>query len=199
MRGISWETYERLLREVGDDHPGLHLTYDDGLLEIFMPGKKHEKVKTIVARLLEAYSDEVGIDAEDLGSMTFKQKKKKKGLEPDECYYVQNIAKVAEMQDEFDPAKDSPPDLAIEVDITSSSISRQSIYAVLGVPEIWRYDGERIAPFLRQRSGSYVKVAKSAAFPKLDFAQLNRCLAIGLAETQPAAIRALRQWLRSQQ
>ncbi len=199
LQGISWETYEHLLRDLGD-HTSLRLTYDDGLLEIFIPGDEHEEVKKIIGRLIEAYSDEVGIDAQGYGSTTFKKKRRKKGLEPDECYYIQNIGKViGRRRKKLDLSNKGPyPDLAIEVDITSSSISRASIYAVLGVPEIWRYDGQRVAPFLRQRDGTYLKASRSAAFAKLDFALLNRCLAIGLAESQPAAIRALRQWVSDQ-
>ncbi len=195
LDGISWTTYERLLKEL-NDRP-IHLTYDDGMLEIFVPGEDHERVKKITARLIEAYSDESGIDAEGLGSWTLKRKKLKKALEPDECYYVANLKRVVGLQRKLDLKKDPPPDVAIEVDITSGSVPRQPIYAALGVPEIWRYDGERIAPLLRQPDGTYAPAAASVAFPAFPMEQLNRCLAIGLAETQSAAVRALREWMRS--
>lgn len=194
LRGITWETYERILADIGDQ-AGIQLTYDDGLLEIFMPGKKHERVKKILARLIEAYSDEAGIDAEGFGSTTFKSKRRKKGLEPAECYYVQSFGKIAGLDRDFDLETDPPPDLAIEVDITSGSISRESIYAAMGVPEIWRYDGERVAPHVRQPDGTYMKASASAAFPKLDMEQVNQFLAVGLSASQRAAVRALREWV----
>lgn len=195
LEGISWTTYERLLREL-NDRP-IHLTYDDGQLEIYVPGQTHEKVKKIAARLIEAYSDESGIDAEGLGSMTLKWRRKKKGLEPDECYYVANLKAALQMEGDFDFKKHPPPDLAIEVDITSSSVPREPIYAAFRVPEIWRYDGERLGVLLRQRDGTYAPAAASAAFPALPMEQVNRFLAVGLAEGQSAAVRALRGWMRS--
>ncbi len=195
LEGVSWTAYERLLKEL-NDRP-IHLTYDDGTLEIFTPGDEHERVKKIVARLIEAYSDETGIDAEGLGSWTLKRKKSKKALEPDECYYVANLKRVVGLKRKLDLKKDPPPDVAIEVDITSGSVPRQPIYAALGVPELWRYDGERFAPLLRQPDGTYAPAAASVAFPAFAMEQLNRCLAIGLAETQSAAVRALREWMRT--
>lgn len=195
LDGISWTTYERLLKEL-NDRP-IHLTYDDGLLEIFMPGDEHERVKKIAGRLVEAYSDESGIDAEGLGSWTMKQKKLKKGLEPDECYYVANMKRVIGLKRKLDLRKDPPPDLAIEVDITSGSVAREPIYAALRVPEIWRYDGERIGVLLRQPDGTYAPAPASAAFPAFPMEQVNQFLAIGLAEGKSAAVRALRAWVRS--
>lgn len=195
LDGVSWTTYERLLKEL-NDRP-IHLTYDDGLLEIFMPGDEHERIKTITARLVEAYSDESGIDAEGLGSWTMKQKKLKKGLEPDECYYVANVKRVIGLKRKLDLRKDPPPDLAIEVDITAGSVPREPIYAALRVPEIWRYDGERVGVLLRRPDGTYAPAAASVAFPALPMEQVNQFLAVGLAEGQSAAVRALRAWTRS--
>ena len=194
LEGVSWTTYERLLREL-NDRP-IHLTYDDGLLEIFVPGPPHENVKKIVARLIEAYADASGIDVEGLGSMTMKVRRKK-GLEPDECYYVGNIGRALGLGEKFDAKKDPPPDLAIEVDVTSDSLPREPIYAALRVPEIWRHDGERFGVLLRQADGAYAPAAASAAFPALPMEQVNRFLAVGLADGQSAAVRALREWMRA--
>jgi Uma2 family endonuclease len=195
LEGISWTTYERLLREL-NDRP-IHLTYDDGLLEIFVPGPPHENVKKVVARLIEAYGDETGIDVQGLGSMTMKSRRKKKGLEPDECYYVGDIGRALALGEAFDAEKNPPPDLAIEVDVTSDSIPREPIYAALRVPEIWRHDGERIGVLLRQPDGTYAPAPASAAFPAFPMEQVNQFLAVGLAEGQSAAVRALRAWVRS--
>ena len=195
LEGVSWTTYERLLREL-NDRP-IHLTYDDGLLEIFVPGPPHENVKKIVARLIEAYADASGIDVEGLGLMTMKVRRKKKGLEPDECYYVGNIGRALGLGEKFDAKKDPPPDLAIEVDVTSDSLPREPIYAALRVPEIWRHDGERFGVLLRQADGAYAPAAASAAFPALPMEQVNRFLAVGLADGQSAAVRALREWMRA--
>src|SRR4051794_17128914 len=83
---ISWELYEELLDAVGE-RP-IHMTYDQGRLEVVTLSPLHEKVKKAITRLLEAYADAMDIEIEGLGSTTFKRKDLRRGLEPDECYYV---------------------------------------------------------------------------------------------------------------
>ena len=92
LDGISWGLYQQLLSEIGEGH--LRLTYDDGRLEIMSPLPVHEPVKKILARLIEAYGEEMDVVVEGFGSTTFDREDLRKGLEPDECYYVQNAAKV---------------------------------------------------------------------------------------------------------
>ena len=195
LEGISWSLYERLLRELGRDNPGVRLAYDDGRLEIMSPTPLHEDVKKITARLIEAYGDERGLTVQGLGSTTFKRKDLKKGLEPDECYYVANAARVIGKK-KLDLLRDPPPDLAIEVDISPPQVLRPPIYAALGVPEIWRFDGERLAVLLRTEGGDYQASETSLSFPELPMREVNRFLRVGLESGQSAAVRALRQWLR---
>jgi Uma2 family endonuclease len=200
LEGISWGLYQQLLTEVEEGH--LRFTYDEGRLEIMSPLPVHERVKTILGRLIEAFSDETGILLEGFGSTTFSRKDLLKGLEPDECYYVQNAAKVIG-KETFDWTIDPPPDLAIEVDISRPEVARQPIYAALGVPEIWRYDGRavvplhRVAPERPSQGARYVAAEHSLAFPRLPMEELNRLLQIGLREGQTAAVKAMRTWCRS--
>ena len=126
---VSWDLYERMLEEIGDGH--VRLTYDEGRLQIMSPGPTHERVKKVIARLIEAYSDEVGIAAEGFGSTTFRRKDLKKGLEPDECYYIQNHDAML-AKDELDLTIDPPPDLAVEIDISPPGVARQPIYGAAG-------------------------------------------------------------------
>jgi Uma2 family endonuclease len=194
LEPVSWALYEQILTELGDNR-GTRLAYDDGRLEIMSPSDSHEDVKTIVARLIEAYAFMMDIDIQGYGSWTMNRKEKNKGIEPDECYYVQSLSAIAGKK-RRDLKRDPPPDLAIEVDISRSSLAKQPIYAAIGVPEIWRFDGERFAILRRDESGSYVESPQSACFPDLPIDEVNRFVQIGLRSLQPAAVRALRDWVK---
>jgi Uma2 family endonuclease len=192
LRGVSWDLYQRLVHEVeGNGH---RLTFDQGRLEIMSPSARHENVKTVIARLVEAYGDAMKINVEGLGSTTFAREDLQKGLEPDECYYVANAQAVVG-KEELDLTIDPPPDLAIEVDISPPNVKRQPIYAALAVPEIWRYDGTRVIPLHRDRAGGYSPANQSLAFPKLSMEMLNELVTIGLSQGQSAAVAELRRRL----
>jgi Uma2 family endonuclease len=192
LGGISWSLYQHMLAEIRNG--GVRLTYDQGWLEIMTLSPRHENVKKMIARLLEAYADERETRIEGLGSTTFAREELQRGLEPDECYYIAHAAEVIG-KDKLDLDTDPPPDLAIDVDISSPDIAKLPIYAALRIPEVWRYDGSRLAP-MRLRGGRYVEVRRSVAFPDLPMDRLNAFLEIGLASGQTAAVRALRAWLR---
>ena len=199
LEDVSWETYEQMLDDVGDGR--LRLTFDNGRLEIVSPANPHEHIKTIIGRIVEAYADEMDILIEGLGSTTWKSKRLQRGLEPDECYYVQHFADIVGQaaKRKLDLSKDAPPDLAIEIDITHRSIPRQPIYDALGVPEIWRWDGNRLISLRRNRTGKYAPASESLAFPKLDLGFLNELIRTAIDRGQPAAIKELRRRLRRDQ
>jgi len=169
------------------------MAFDRGVLEIMSPSSKHETLKTALARLVEVFSEELGIDIRGTGSTTFKIQLKERGLEPDESYYVQNEARVRGK--EIDLAVDPPPDLAIEIDLRRSGVPKLEIYAALGIPEVWSPDGKRLILHLLQPSGSFTEGETSAAFPQLDLSELTRFLdRIGTAsETQ--IVREFRIWV----
>ena len=152
LYGVSWRAYESLLKEVGDGH--VRLTYDDGALEINLPGKRHEKYKNVLGRMIELMSLERDIPISSYGEATMKKKRARKGAEPDESYYVQNEPKVRG-RIEFASKSYPPPDLVVEVDISSHSIAKEPIYAALGVPEVWRFDGTRLQSLQRNAKGEY--------------------------------------------
>ena len=194
--GISWATYQSLLAEVGDGHT--RLTFDSGRLEIMSPLPIHEHIKKNIARLIEAYADDNHIPVEGLGSTTFQREDLEKGLEPDECYYIQNAALVVG-KERFDLTIDPAPDLAIEIYISPPDVARQPIYAALGVPEIWRYDGRELVCLHRNKQGKYVVAAKSLAFPKLPMEWVNEFLQISLKKGQSAAVNEFRIRLHQNQ
>ena len=153
LQTVSWPTYQALIHDL-ESEPGKRLTYDQGTLEIMVPLPPHEAYKRLLGRLVEVTTEETATEIRSLGSTTWSRADLQKGLEADECYYIQNEQAIRG-KDRIDLTVDPPPDLAIEVDNTSSSINRMAIYAALGVPEVWRFDGETLT-ICRLINGQYV-------------------------------------------
>jgi Uma2 family endonuclease len=191
---ISWQTYQSLIRDFEQD-PALRLTYDRGMLEIRMPLDPHETYKKLLGRLVEAATEELDIEIRSLGSRTCDREDLAKGLEPDQCYYIQNEALVRGV-DQIDLNQFPPPDLALEIDITSSSINRLSIYAALEVPEVWRYDGQTLS-ILRLQNGDYRSHDRSIALPLLTAEDMVRFLALRNTIGETSLIKQFRRWLNN--
>src|SRR5207248_1435503 len=142
------------------------VTYDQGRMEIMTTTAWHEFIKKSAARLLEHYSFVMDISIKGLGSLTCNRKDLKKGLEPDECYFIRTKPLVNK-KGFLDLAKGPPPDLVIEVEVTRSSVPKHPIYQALRVPELWRLSEDRLT-VLRFDGKDHVPTAKSIHFPKLD-------------------------------
>lgn len=194
MESVSWEFYEQLLEELDRQHIHIRVTYDNGRLELMTLTNFHEQGKTLFGRLVETYALARRIRIVGVGSVTLRKKERKRGLEPDECYYVTTPAPKFKVM-RLDLKKYPPPDLAIEIDITRGSIERQPIYADMKVPEVWRFDGEKIILLHRQASGKYRVATKSLAFPQLPIAELNRFVAMAGETSQDEAVFAFWDWL----
>ena len=195
LPGVSWTTYERLLADFQDSHT-VHFTYDGGVLEIMVLSAKHENLNRTLALLVEIIAEEMDIDIGRFGSMTFKRADLYKGFEPDSCYYVNNEARVRG-KEEIDPSVDPPPDLVIEIDITSPSLDKFPMYAQVGVPEVWRYDGQSLDIFVLE-NGQYQAARTSTAFPVLTPEAVNQFLAASATLTSTTWLRRVRQWVKEQ-
>lgn len=182
LRDVTWADYERLL-ELRGDEPGLRMTFLEGDLEIMTPSTHHERLKKRWARLLEAYSEEVGVDLEGIGSWTIRMELQKRGLEPDECYFIGGHKPDALV-----------PDLALEVAWTSGGIDKLQVYAGLGVPEVWIWKAGRIAMYAL-RAAHYQEIAGSELLPQLDPTLLTDL--VNAETSQAEAIRTLRTRLRA--
>jgi Uma2 family endonuclease len=193
LHDVSWSTYQSLIQDLGDD-PGKRLTYDQGNLEIMVPLPPHEDYKKRIGRLVETTTEELAIEIRSLGSTTWNRKDLRQGLEPDQCYYIQNEERVRGKAD-LDLTVDPPPDLAIEVDNTYSSLNRLAIYAALGVPEVWRFDGETLTLY-RLEEGQYVIQETSTALPLLSQSDILRFLQASQTMGETSWVRAFRQWVR---
>lgn len=176
LRNISWRTYRTLLDEIGDSPT--RLTYDRGLLEIEVPSRHHEQLKRFVGELAETYMKRTGIEYEPSGSTTWQREAELRGLEADECYHVQHAALVRG-RDQLDLAVDPPPDLAIEVDVTSSSLDKLPLHGALGVPEVWRVRGTgECQIYSREPDGTYRDVGASICVPGMTAAVLARYMSL---------------------
>jgi len=195
LHGVRWSTYEALLEDMGDRH--IRLTYDDGSLEIMTLSLRHERSKTLIGRMIEAMTEELNIPILSGGSTTFKQQLKKKGLEPDECYWVANELSVRGRAD-LDLEVDPPPDIAVEVEVSRSALDRLGIYAALSVSEIWRSDGHQIIVEQLQDDGTYARVDRSPSFPWLPLAELGRFLGESATMDETRWIRSFRAWVRAE-
>ena len=195
---ISWDEYEALLEWRDEHRRGVRLTYDRGELEIMVTGSTHERLKGIVALLIAGWVAETGGNCTSFGNVTHLRDDLERGIEPDECYYVQNWAAVAGLRD-IDFAKDPPPDLAVEIEVSRTVLSRLPIFAAFKVPEVWRYNGARLVILVLQADGAYAESPTSPAMPTLPVAELVPFLALAtdLTLSNAAIDRQFRAWVRS--
>ena len=193
LSNISWETYESLLLDLEEEH--VLLTYDDGTLEIMAPAPRHDRSGYMLARLIAAYCDLRNIPIAGFGGTTWRRKDRRKGLEPDECFYVRSEPLVRGRED-IDLMKDPPPDLAIEVENTRSSLNKQAVYAGLGIPELWRYLKERLTIHVLQPDGTYAPSDFSPSFPDLSPADLEGFMHARHGKGEIEWVRSFREWVR---
>lgn len=196
LQNISWQTY-RSLADDFEREPAIRLTYDRGTLEIRRPLDPHETYKKILGRLIEAATEELDLEIRSLGSRTCDREDLARGLEPDQCYYIQNEARVRGIV-QINLGQCPPPDLAVEVDITSSSLDRFAIYAALEIPKIWQFDGSTLVIYAL-RASEYGVSPRSLALPPLCAADIQQFLQLQPAIGENRLVKQFRQWLRTQQ
>ncbi|MBS3027780.1 MAG: Uma2 family endonuclease [Dolichospermum sp. DET50] len=192
LKDISWQKLEKILEEMGERRAA-RISYSDGWLEIMVPLPEHEKDKEIFGELVRILLDKLEIDFEPFGSTTLKNERMRQAVEPDTSFYIQNQGAVIG-KNRIDLNIDPPPDLAIEIDITSRT--RFENYEILGVPELWRYQQQGLEIFLLQE-GKYIKSQSSPNFPDIPIIELvneyvRQCLSIGRSQ----AMRNFRSWVR---
>jgi Uma2 family endonuclease len=190
ISGISWDSYLSLLQELGDNR-ATRLAYNNGTLEIRMPGQPHEALNRVLAAIALTLAEEFGFEFNDLGSMTMNQPQLNKGIEPDSCFYIQNAQPGQGLGETI--ANDIPPDLALEVDIANRSDSKLSIYQAMRVPEIWLYQ-QGLLKIKHLEIDQYIDSPISRAFPSITAEQLNQWLELRRTGTDLTVVRAVRQF-----
>ena len=194
LSDVNWQEFETILEDLGD-HRASRVAYDNGILEIMTPLPEHEDDKVIIGDLVKAILEEMDIEFRSLGSTTFENEAMRQAVEPDDCFYIQNEAQIRgkkRLNLEIDP----PPELAIEIDITSRT--KFNNYQELGVPELWRYNGQTLEINILQ-SGKYVQSKTSLAFPNLPIADvLHDFVEQSKVKGRNATMKIFRAWVREQ-
>jgi Uma2 family endonuclease len=159
LKDVSWQMFEKILEELGETRAA-RVSYSKGMLEIMTPLAEHEDDKVIIGDLVKALLEELDIEFRSLGSTTFKNQAMAQAVEADDCFYIRNEAAIRGKK-RIDLNFDPPPDLAIEIDITSRT--QFNNYEALGVPELWRYNGRNLQIHILQE-GKYVESNNSYNF-----------------------------------
>ena len=193
LHDMSWSEFNAILEELGN-HRSTRIAYDHGLLEIMAPLPEHEYFKEAISISIEDIAEALNQDYETYGSTTWRKQAKDAGIEADNCFYFQNEAAIRGRVD-LNLEHDPPPDLALEIDITSKSLARFPIYARLGVPEIWCYDEGKLSIYLLQQN-KYVKAKQSNIFPTLNIQELPQLIEQNRSKGRLALRRAIREWAR---
>jgi len=178
---VSWDAYESLLASRGECS-SVRITYLAGEMELMTPSQEHERQKTRLARLIEAYAEEAGVELEGIGSWTIRDREQRRGAEPDECYVVGPVDTI------------DAPDFVIEVVWTSGGVDKLEVWRGLGVSEVWLWQDGRLRFFQLER-GTYVSRERSLYLPGLDPRLVAQCMA---SSSQTAAVAELRRAIREQ-
>lgn len=190
---VAWDTYEKLLDAFGE-HRAVRFHYDKGVLELMVPLEDHENPSAVIGMLIFNLAVDCDLTIKSMDSTTLRRKKLQKGAEPDKCFYIQNEPLVRGKT--VDLEKDPPPDLVVEIDITHSDVNKNALYAALGIPEFWRFDG-KVLSILHLQDSQYQEVDVSPTFPWLEKSVIYRffedCRTLGEAQ----AMRNFRIWLQS--
>lgn len=193
LSNISWQTYRAMLADLGN-HRATRLAYNQKTLTLKMPSKLHEIINRLLARIVKTLTEELNLEVVDMGSTTLEREDLEKAAEPDTAFYIQNADKLEGLDPPI-PAN-LPPDLIIEVDITSPSTQRLEIYQSLGVPEVWRYTKRKGLAIYLLEAGVYIESNNSITFPQVSGMQLNKFLEQRQTQGENQVIRAVRSWIQ---
>lgn len=196
VNAVDWPGYLRLLRAF-EERPGYRLTYDRGTLEIRNVTYGHENSEHVLGRMVAVLTEELHMPVAGGGSTTLKRRKWKRGLEPDNCFWIANEHRIRG-KDRIDLRTDPPPDLAIEIDVTNSSLDRMSIYAVLGVSEVWRHHDGTLDFHILAAQQRYSIRPTSVIFPGLLAGEIVRFLGLRAQLEENTLIRQFRAWVQQQ-
>lgn len=192
---VSWETYKRLLAD-DEERRVPRMTYDQGVLELVTPSTPHEKAAQTLTLLVEIVAATLHTPSLNVGSTTYRRQDLQRGFEPDASFYVQNESLVRD-RPFIDLNVDPPPDLVIEMEMSRSARDKLPLFASLGIPELWRSDGQRITILLLEQD-QYHESSSSLALPVLTSDVLTRFLAESRIMTRPDWFEAVSAWAREQ-
>ena len=196
LENVDWRTYTRFLR-IFAERPAYRLTYDRERLEIKRSTFGEESVADFLDRLAHTLTEELRLPIKSGGSTTLRRRRRQRGLDPNRCYWIAHES-ARRGKRSLDLRIDPPPDLAIELDVISSSLDRMSIYAALGVPEVWRLDERTLTFHALDANRKYTIVGHSESFPLVTPTDLMGFLVLCASQDENSVIRQFRAWIRLQ-
>lgn len=195
--GANWADYQRVLAaRTAAGRAAVRITYSSGEVEIVTVGTVHERWKSVLSLLLRVYLEETGTPSVCCGGMTISREELDRGFEPDDCFYLTNAGRVLGFR-QLDFAKDPPPDLAIEIEVTRKMIDKLPVYSAFRVPEVWRFDGSALAPLALQPDGSYAEQATSKTLPSIPLGDLVRFARLAETTDDSSLARRFRDFVRT--
>jgi Uma2 family endonuclease len=195
MSNIDWDTYVTISDKLGERN--IRLNFDGTNLEFMTTSLEHERAKHLLGMQMSVLTEEMDIDILSGGSMTCRRQDLERGFEPDECYWIAHEAQMRGRTD-IDLTRDPPPDLLLEVEISRSFLDRLGIASRLGVPEVWRWDGETLRVMLLGPDRQYRESPRSRALAFLPIAELARRLRPDPTQSDTKWLRAFRVWVLEQ-
>lgn len=155
----TWDQYETISRAVGDQH--VRLAYDGERVELMSPGAEHEDWAVVIERLVRPIAAALGVLCKGMRSTRWGRPAAARAIEGDATFYL-TADKIAVARTRPKRSEDWPlPDLAIEIDMSPSKIDRPAIYAALGIPEVWRFDGQTLRIDRLGADGKYADARES--------------------------------------
>jgi Uma2 family endonuclease len=194
LSGVDWRHYQKFLHLL-QGRRAVRITYDRGDLELMTLSHEHESYGRFLGRLAVTLTEELGLLIKEGGSTTLRRRRKQRGLEPDNCYWVAREPLVRGKL-HIDLRIDPAPDLAIEVDIAHGSLDRMAIYAALGIPEVWRFDGTKLSFHQLGADGHYALISYSLSFSQVTPADVASFLPLRQQMDENAVIAKFRIWVR---
>ena len=195
LANISWPTFKAMLVEMGSERV-TRLAYDSETVEIMTPLMPHENSNRLIEGFVVALCEELGLEIKRTGSLTLTRDDLWCGGEPDSSYYIQNEPLVRD-KEHIDLEIDPPPDLVLEVEYSRSKIDKLSLYAAMGIPEFWRYNGTRLRIY-RLESGEYQESDSSLTFPGVTIKEIPKFIQESRKVGELASTRNFRNWVRQQ-
>ncbi len=195
LTNISWQTFKAMLIDMGSER-ATRLAYDEGLVEIMTPLMPHENSNRLIEVFVGVLCEELGLEIKRAGSLTLTRDDLERGAEPDSSYYIQNEPLVRDKA-EIDLDNDPPPDLVLEVEYSRSRIDKLSLYAAMGIPEFWRYNGS-VLRIYRLELGQYVQRNNSPTFAPIAVTEIPKFLQQSRKVGEITCTRNFRNWIRQQ-
>ncbi|AFY50071.1 hypothetical protein Nos7524_4312 [Nostoc sp. PCC 7524] len=193
LHNISWQTFKTMLIEMGTER-SYRLAYENGTVEIMTPLMPHENSNRLIEVFIGVLCEEFGLEIKRSGSLTLTRDDLERGAEPDSSYYIQNEGLVRKKEN-IDLATDPPPDLVLEIEYSRPAIDKLKLYAAMGVPEFWRYNGSTLRVYTLV-GGKYSEVQISPTFASVPVKEIPQFVLAAKQDGEVSTTRAFRAWVR---